>query len=88
LHLADVRGAIKRLYGTRDYSSIDVDTEPAPGGANPIFRTSGQWFVGPVEVKGKLNLLPNARQLTGATRLDLGTPFRDGDVDAAGPTWS
>jgi outer membrane protein assembly factor BamA len=83
LHLADVRGAIKRLYGTGEYASIEADTEPAPGGLNLIFRTTGQWFVGPVEVRGKLNLPPNPGQLTGATRLNLGTPFNESDVDTA-----
>ena len=83
LHLAGVRAAIKRLYGTGEYSSIEVDTEPETGGLSLVFRTTGQWFVGPVEVTGKIHLPPNAGQLTGAARLDLGTPFSDGDVDAA-----
>ena len=83
LHLADVRGAIKRLYSTGEYSTIEVDTEPAPGGVSLVFRTTGQWFVGPVEVRGKLNQPPDSGQLVAATRLDLGTPFNDGDVEAA-----
>jgi outer membrane protein insertion porin family len=83
LRLADVRAAIKRLYGTGEYSTIEVDTEPAPGGLNLVFRTTSQWFVGPVEAKGKIHLPPNANQLTSAARLDLGAPFSDGDVDAA-----
>jgi len=32
LHLADVRAAIKRLYGTGEYTGIAVNTEPAPLG--------------------------------------------------------
>lgn len=83
LHLADVRAAIKRLYGTGEYGSVEVETEPVPGGFNLLFHTTGQWFVGPVEIQGKLNLPPNVAQLTGATRLDLGTPFTDSDVDTA-----
>ena len=83
MHLADVRAAIKRLYGTGRYSTIEVDTEPAPGGLNLVFRTTSQWFVGPVEVKGKIHMPPNSSQLANATRLDLGAPFSDGDVDAA-----
>src|SRR5260370_18691186 len=83
LHLADVRAAIKRLYGTGNYSDIEVDTEPAPGGLNLVFRTTTQWFVGPVEVTGKVHLPPSTAQLASATRLDLGTPFNDGDVDTA-----
>jgi outer membrane protein assembly complex protein YaeT len=83
LHLTDVRAAIKRLYGTGEYDSIEVDTEPAPGGVNLIFRTTGQWFVGPVDVKGKIQQPPNSGQLASAARLDLGMPFSDGDVDIA-----
>src|SRR5260370_28486841 len=83
LHLADVRAAIKRLYATGDYSHIEVATEPAPGGLNLVFRTTTQWFVGPVEVTGKIHLPPSTAQLASATRLDLGTPFNDGDVDTA-----
>jgi outer membrane protein insertion porin family len=83
LHLADVRAAIKRLYATGEYSGIEVDTEPAPGGVEVIFRTNNQWFVGPVEVKGKVNLPPNTEQLRTAAQLDLGAPFNDTDLDTA-----
>ena len=83
LHLADVRAAIKRLYGTGEYSNIEVDAEPAPGGVSLIFRTTSQWFVGPVEVKGKVGQPPNSNQLASASRLDLGAPFSDGDVETA-----
>jgi outer membrane protein insertion porin family len=83
LHLADVREAIKRLYGTGEYDNIEVDTESAPGGVNLIFRTASQWFVGPVTVAGKVRQPPSSGQLASATRLDLGTAFSDGDVDTA-----
>jgi len=83
LHLADVRAAIKQLYATGEYSSIEVDTEPAPHGVILVFRTTSQWFVGPVEVKGKIPAPPNPSQLANAARLDLGAPFSDGDVDTA-----
>jgi outer membrane protein assembly complex protein YaeT len=83
LHLADVRAAIKRLYGTGEYSNIEVDAEPAPGGVDLIFRTTSQWFVGAVDVKGKIHPPPNAGQLSSAARLDLGAPFSDGEVDTA-----
>jgi outer membrane protein insertion porin family len=83
LRLADVRAAIKRLYGTGEYSNIEVDTEPAPGGVTLLFRTTSQWFVGPVEVKGKISLPPNSNQLVNASRLDLGSPFSDSEVATA-----
>jgi outer membrane protein insertion porin family len=83
LQLAYVRAVIKRLYGTGEYTNIEVDTESAAGGLNLVFRTTTQWFVGPVEVKGKIHQPPNAGQLASATRLDLGTPFGDGEVETA-----
>lgn len=73
LHLADVRAAIKRLYATGAYTSIAVDTEPLAGGVGLVIRTTEQWFIGPVEVHGKINLPPNQGQLTAASRLDLGS---------------
>jgi outer membrane protein insertion porin family len=83
LHLAEVRAAIKRLYATGAYANIEADTEPAPGGLTLVFRTTNQWFVGPVEVKGKIHMPPNTGQLTNASRLDLGTPFSDDEVNTA-----
>ena len=71
LHLSDVRAAIKRLYATGTYSSIDVDTEPAAGGVGLVIRTTEQWFIGPVEVHGKANLPPSQGQLANASQLDL-----------------
>ena len=53
------------------------------GGVNLIFRTTSQWFVGPVEAHGKIHAPPSSGQLTSATRLELGAPFSEGDVDAA-----
>jgi outer membrane protein insertion porin family len=83
LHLVDVRAAIKRLFATGSYSSIDVDTEPAAGGVGLVIRTTEQWFIGPVEVHGKVNLPPSEGQLADASRLDLGQPFSDEDLQTA-----
>ena len=83
LHLSDVRAAIKRLYATGSYSSIDVDAEPAADGVELVIRTTDQWFVGPVEVHGKVNLPPSEGQLADASQLELGQPFNDGDIETA-----
>jgi outer membrane protein assembly complex protein YaeT len=83
LRLADVRAAIKRLYTTGQYANIEADTEPAPGGLTLIFKTTPQWFVGAVEVHGKVGAPPNADQLATATRLDLGAPFTEDEVQSA-----
>jgi outer membrane protein insertion porin family len=83
LHLTDVQAAIKKLYSTGLYSSIEVDTAPAANGVTVVIRTTEQWFVGPVEVRGKAPYPPNTGQLANATQLQLGTPFTDDEVQAA-----
>jgi outer membrane protein assembly complex protein YaeT len=83
LHLADVRSLIKRLYATGGYTSIDVDAEPDGDRVDVVIRTAEQWFVGPVEIRGKVKQPPNEEQLTNSTRLALGQPFADDDLDRA-----
>ncbi|HEY1336997.1 MAG TPA: POTRA domain-containing protein, partial [Bryobacteraceae bacterium] len=80
LHLADVREAIKAMYATGLYSDIAMDAEPASGGVTLVIRTTEQWFVGPVEVRGKTKYPPNEGQLANATRLELGAAY-DEEVD-------
>ncbi|PWU02639.1 MAG: hypothetical protein C5B51_20460 [Terriglobia bacterium] len=83
LHLAEVRSAIKKLYSTGLYSNIEVDTEPSANGVIVVIRTTEQWFVGPVEVRGKVNYPPNEGQIANAARLEMGTPFTDDEVQTA-----
>jgi outer membrane protein assembly complex protein YaeT len=83
LRLTDVQDAIKKLYATGEYSDIEVETQPAANGVALIIHTTGQWFVGPLEVRGKVHAPPNSGQLANATRLELGTPFEDADVQRA-----
>src|SRR5438874_12398840 len=83
LHLDEVRTAIKKLYATGLYSNIAFETEPAADGVVLIVRTTEQWFVGPVDVQGKVKTPPNEGQLAGTTQLDLGAPFNDEDLKTA-----
>jgi outer membrane protein assembly complex protein YaeT len=83
LHLEDVRATIKRLFATGSFASIDVDAEPAQGGVEVVIRTTEQWFVGPVEARGKENIPPRSGQLADATQLELGQPFYDEDLNRA-----
>src|SRR5215469_9317977 len=83
LHLADVRDAIKRLYATGEYSDVEVDTEAAPQGVTVVVRTSEQWVVGAVEVRGKVKDPPNRGQLANAAQLELGAPFEDSQLQTA-----
>jgi outer membrane protein assembly complex protein YaeT len=83
LSLAGVREAIKALYGTGRYSAVSIEAEPSGNGIDLVIRTAEQWFVGPVEVRGKVKAPPNDGQLANAARLDLGTPFDEEDLDNA-----
>jgi outer membrane protein assembly complex protein YaeT len=84
LRIDDVRANIKSLYATGEYSNIEVEAVPEGTGVALTFRTTEQWFVGPVEVRGgKVKLPPSEGQLQNATRLELGTPFDDGDIQTA-----
>jgi outer membrane protein insertion porin family len=83
LQLAVVRDAIKKLYATGDYSDIEFETQPTGDGVTLVIRTTEQWFVGPVEVVGKVNTPPSEGQLANATRLELGTPFDETDLRTA-----
>lgn len=83
LTLSEVRSVIKRLYETGQFSDIEVGAEPSPAGLTLVIRTSEQWFVGPVEVHGKASAPPNLGQLANATRLELGTPFTDDEIQTA-----
>jgi outer membrane protein insertion porin family len=83
LRLDEVRAAIKRLYGTGEFADIVVDTEASGSGVVLIIRTTEQYFVGAVEVHGKVKLPPNEGQLGNASRLELGTPFHEEDLAGA-----
>ncbi len=83
LHLAAVRNAIQQLYATGRYSDIEIETQPSARGVVLVIHTTEQWFVGPVEVHGKVKLPPNEGQLANATRLELGTPFDQEDLQTA-----
>jgi outer membrane protein assembly complex protein YaeT len=84
LRLADVRDAIKRLYSTGAYSNIEVEAYPEASAITLVIRTNEQFFVGPVEVRGgKVKMPPSQAQLQNATRLELGAPFEDADVQTA-----
>jgi outer membrane protein insertion porin family len=81
---AAVRSAIKSLYATGRYTDVEISAEPAgPGGLALVVRTKEQWFVGPVEVQGKVNNPPNRGQLSNATALQLGQPFSEDDLGGA-----
>src|SRR5579872_1430402 len=78
-----LRAAIKKLYASGLYANVEVDGEPSADGVVLIFRTQDQWFIGPVEVRGNTKNPPNRGQMANATRLELGQPFDDAELDSA-----
>src|SRR5438309_1362851 len=67
LRLSEVRDSIKRLYSTGEYQDVEVGWETSADGVVLVFRTVEQWFVGPVEVRGKVRLPPSEGQLANAS---------------------
>jgi outer membrane protein assembly complex protein YaeT len=78
-----IRAAIKALYATGRFSDVAIEAEPSPTGVTVLIRTVDQWFIGPVEVKGKVKAPPNRGQLANATRLELGQPYEDNSLQSA-----
>src|SRR5579863_692030 len=83
LQIADIRRAIQKLFATGFYEDIQVDAEPSGDGVIVRFLTRNSWFVGRVSVEGKVTEPPNPGQMTNATRLDLGQPFREENMAQA-----
>ncbi|MEO8595696.1 MAG: outer membrane protein assembly factor BamA [Candidatus Solibacter sp.] len=83
LRMAVVRASIERLFATGRYRDIQVDAEPYNGGVIVKFLTTNSWFVGNVSVGGNVDDPPPQGQLANASRLDLGQPYTDRDLDVA-----
>lgn len=78
LQLSDVRAAIETLYATGRYADIEVDATLGEGGVVVRILTEGNWFVGRVTVEG-VSAPPSRGELAVASKLDLGSQFREGD---------
>jgi outer membrane protein assembly complex protein YaeT len=83
LRMSVVRASIERLFATGRYRDIQVDAEPYNGGVIVKFITSNSWFIGNVSVSGSVADPPNRGQLANASRLDLGQPFIENELDTA-----
>ena len=83
LRMSVVRATVERLYATGYYRDIQVDAEPYNGGVIIKFITANSWFVGDVSASGRINSPPNRGQLANATRLELGQPYLDSQLEPA-----
>ena len=76
LKQSQIRIAIQNLFSTGRYADVTVDAEDQPDGIVLKFITEPTYFVGQVIVTGAKDP-PNEGQLSGATKLQLGTEFRE-----------
>jgi len=86
LRLADVHAVIERMYATGAYEDIQVEADSAPPpatGVNVRIITRNSWFVGNVAVLGHVSDPPSRGQLVNVTRLSLGQPFTEADLEPA-----
>ena len=78
-----VRMAISKLYATGRYGDIAVDvSDTVDGKVNVRFITEQTYFLGRVTAEGAADP-PNPGQLVAASKLQLGTAFRQGDLSQA-----
>src|ERR1019366_2987201 len=83
LRMAVVRASLERLFATGRYRDIQVDAEPYSGGVIVKFITANSWFIGDISVTGRVGNPPNRGQLGNATRLDLGQPYIESNLETA-----
>jgi outer membrane protein assembly complex protein YaeT len=82
LKLADVHTAIQNLYQTGRFANISISAFNE--GATLVLNISTElsYFVGQVTIDGVQDP-PNKGQLTTASKLELGKPFEDNDMEQA-----
>ena len=80
--LRSVRTAIQKLFATGRYVDIVVDAREDSEGVDLTFQTEAAYFVSRVTVNGAKDP-PNEGQLSGSTKLQLGAPFQDSDMQPA-----
>jgi outer membrane protein insertion porin family len=83
LRMSVVRASIDRLFATGRYADIQVDAQPYQDGVIITFVTKNSWFITGISVAGKVSDPPNPGQLENATRLDLGQPFTESELQRA-----
>jgi outer membrane protein insertion porin family len=83
LDASDVARAIDGLYATGRFVDIAVEAELSGDGVTVRFVTDPQWFVGGIEVEGKIAAPPNRAELISNGQFTLGAAFHDEDVARA-----
>lgn len=83
LRAEQVAQAIDGLFSTGRFEDIVVEAEPSPGGVLIRFVIKNAWFVGGVNVSGKIAEPPNRGQVRTAAQLNLGEAFHEQDITNA-----
>lgn len=83
LRAEDVASAIDQLFAMGRFDDIVVEAAPSGNGVKVIFNTQVTEFIDGVSVKGKVSLPPNRGQIAATAGLNLGTPFRQADLNQA-----
>ncbi len=82
LKLADVHTAIQNLYQTGRFSNVSISAYDEGATLVVNISTELSYFVGRISLAG-VSEPPNRGQLTTASKLELGTPFADNDMEQA-----
>ncbi len=82
LKLTDVHIAIQNLYQTGRFSNISISAVDEGSTLVLNISTELSYFVGRISMSGVAEP-PNRGQLTTASKLELGTPFADNDMEQA-----
>jgi outer membrane protein insertion porin family len=82
LERAKVRESLKRLFATGRFRELRADTERTDAGVELVFVGRAVFFVGTVRTEGEPKTV-EPRALVAATRLRLGQPIEDEELEAA-----
>jgi len=82
LKIEDVRESIRRMYATGEFTDIVVDGEPVGTAVVLRISTERAYFVQGVTADGTDDP-PNRNQLIAASKLELGQPFQERDMEQA-----
>jgi outer membrane protein insertion porin family len=83
LHASDVADAIDSFFATGRFADIAVEARASGSDVIVRFVTKPAFFVGGINVEGKISQPPNKGQIVGSSQLTLGARFRDQDLTSA-----
>ena len=70
-HSADAGTIIDRLFATGRFRDVQVDASPDGSGVEVRILAVNTWFVGHIDVQGKVAYPPSREELAEATRLEI-----------------